>query len=350
MSRMLSTSILILALLALPFTVVGEEPGPSPSRGEAFLPPIFEDSAAFGPIPRPSRGSAAPVVAGFLASEDPSVRLRGIEAMDVEKSAVAIETLLRALYDDSAPVRLAAARRLGEASPAAVIHAVTAPEIARPVEFWETFWQHVPEWGGRMGPALTGYLSRDDITGDQGALAAHALGLLRHGPAATILAQRAWVQHPELAYRASAALIRLGELAPREEHRRLLRHPLREVRMAAVHAVALHGNQEALDQLHAVIAGQTERSMDVRREAIAALTRMEPRPVLPVLVDLYARVPSLNIELRHALIAVAGLDNGPNPGTWRAWYEALLLYESGQVGEANRRLEALQNQRSVRLR
>lgn len=201
-----------------------------------------------------------------------------------------------------------------------------------------------------MAEPLHTFLQRDDIAADQAALAAFALGLMRHGPAGEVLAQRAWVQHRQLAYRASEALLRLGEAGPGSEQRKLLRHPMPEVRHLAVYAVARQGDQAAMDALREVVLGRSERSLAVRKAAISALATMEYRTVLPVLIELIQQVPGLNWELRQALIHVAGVDNGRNPGVWREWYEALMLFEAGRVEEANQKLEALQSQRSLRLR
>ena len=350
MSSMVSICLVAAALFAAADTPSSDVVDPGTLESSEVLPPLVTEAEGFDAVPRLRRGSASPVVAGFLSSSDAAVRLRGVEGIDDLESAFTIETLLKALYDESPRVRITAARRLGEASPIALIVRVWESEIQRPEAFWESFWRHIPEWGADMGPPLTAYLERDDITGDQGAIAAHALGLLRYVPAGPVLARRAWVQHPELAYRSSVALLRLGESGPGEEQHKLVRHPLPEVRMQAVHTLATQGDQTAIDTLHAVVLGQSERNMEVRKQAILALRNMEYRSVLPALIDLIGRVPALNLELRHALIEVAGLDNGPNANIWREWYEALVLYESGNVEEANRRLEALQTYRSVRLR
>jgi len=350
MSTMVSTCLAALLIFA------GSEgnatpPGPPEGAVTESYPPLIEEIQQFDPIPRLRRGSAAPVVSEFLSSPDPAVRLRGIEGIeDAAASPFQLETLLKALYDESPVVRAAAARRLGEVPPEAIIALVWEAGTQRPAEFWKNFWRHVPDWKSSLAGPLTAYLEREDIAADQAAMAAVALGLMRHGPAGELLANRAWVRHEELAYRASEALLRLGEAGPREEQRKLLRHPMPAVRHMAVFAVAQHGDQDAMDALHAVVMGTGERSLIVRKAAVTALSTMEWRTVLPVLVDLMQKVPGLNWEIRQALIVVAEVDNGRNAATWREWYEALQLYEAGHVEEANRRLDALQDQRSLRIR
>lgn len=344
MSIMISTPIAVACVMAF-----SQAPTPPDSVTELH-PPLIEEVPEFEAIPRLRRGSAAPVVSEFLSSPDPEVRLRGIEGIEDLGSPVKVQTLLSALHDESPKVQRTAARRLGEAPPEVIIALVLEPSTRRPEAFWTNFWRHVPDWRDSLAEPLHEYLERDDIAADQAALAAVALGLMRHGPSGDLLAERAWVSHEVLAYRASEALLRLGEAGPRDEQRKLLRHPMPAVRHIAVFAVAEHGTQEAMEALHAVVMGRGEPSLRVRQAAVSALSTMEWRTVLPVLIDLMQRVPGLNWEIRQALIHVAGLDNGRNAGTWRQWYDALLLFEAGNVEEANRKLEELQNQRSLRLR
>lgn len=343
----------IACVILVPLAALDMPPAePASATIRELLPPLIPEvnDASAGRIPTAPRGSAAPVVAGFLSDPSPQARLRGIEAIEEPIGSATVETLLAGLMDDSGAVRQAAATRLNRTRPDLVIGSVWLSGIERSPDFWEHFWKAMPDLHDGLGPALHDFLKRDDITGLQAAMAAHALGLMRYEPAGDLLAERAWVRHPELARRAAEALWRLRERGPRTEQRKLLRHPLPLVRMIAIEGLAMDGDTEAAHLLHGVVLGRTERDLSVRRAAVGGLASMEMRDALPALIDLLGTVPGMNQEIRHGLIILTGVDNGREARMWREWYEAVLLHEAGRYEEAERIFEALDEQRTLRLR
>ncbi|MBI5093103.1 MAG: HEAT repeat domain-containing protein, partial [Candidatus Hydrogenedentes bacterium] len=254
-------------------------------------------------------------------SADPATRRSAIQGIAKSKDTDDIDIVFRALSDRDPDVRKAAQDAIESIGTETVFGLVMqALSEAVPKTPPKSVDAALPYLTRALEAKMLEILDKTEEIPVRKKVAAHCLGRMRSRTAIPSLTKLAWSPDQAMAIVASRALLDIGDDAAFDSFRGLIKHPVPEVRWAALQGISRTGGPETTTMLSGAALGSTETNLELRKRATILLGKSNDPAAIPYLIEVLRSQSPLRSEALTALRTLTGLDAGGDAYSWIEWY------------------------------